>query len=123
MKKRLIVLVTVLAVLLLALAACDMFVNKDEVQDLKLVVTAENIGQLEEYPNLKRVDLSGSTCYDAILEYMDRHPTVEVTFTVDMGGTQVSNREPAAVLEPGTFDFDKLVANLLPALHRGFCRR
>ena len=119
MKKRLIVLVTVLAVLLLALAACDMFVNKDEVQDLKLVVTAENIGQLEEYPNLKGVDLSGSTCYDAILEYMDRHPTVEVTFTVDMGGTQVSNREPAAVLEPGTFDFDKLVANLRYLTHTG----
>ena len=48
------------------------------VEELSMVVTAENIMELEQYPELKRVDLSGSTCYAEIQTYARNHPEVDV---------------------------------------------
>ena len=45
---------------------------------LTVVVTEDTIGELEGYPNLQKLDLTGSTCYKAILEYMEAHPETEV---------------------------------------------
>lgn len=56
---------------------------------LSAVVTAEEIGKLDEFPQLTKADLSGSTCYDEILAYQASHPDVDVIYTVDVGGTQV----------------------------------
>ena len=39
------------------------------VEQLALVVTEEDISQLEQYKELKELDLTGSTCYAAIAEY------------------------------------------------------
>ena len=55
--------------------------------DVKLVVTESDINQLDLYTNLKTVDLSGSTCYDAIAQFIQARPDVKVTYTVDLGGT------------------------------------
>ena len=113
--KRTLSLLTLLAVFLIALTACDNTdtQNNKGIRELKLVVTAENISQLEDYPNLKRVDLTGSTCYEAIVAYMQKHPDVEVTYTVDVGaGTTLSGRDAALTLNPGSFDFDTLVKNI-----------
>ena len=60
-------------------------------EELIIVVTEDTISQLEEYPNLKKADLTGSLCYDAILEYMDKHPDVTVIYTVSIGATDISN--------------------------------
>ncbi len=62
-----------------------------QVEEVTAVVTAAELTSLDQYPNLKKVDLSGSTCYDAILQYMAGHPQVEVTYTVSLGGLEVSN--------------------------------
>lgn len=113
--KRTLSLLTLLAVFLIALTACDSTdtQNNKGIRELKLVVTAENISQLEDYPNLKRVDLTGSTCYEAIVAYMQKHPDVEVTYTVDVGaGTTLSGKDAALTLNPGSFDFDTLVKNI-----------
>ena len=111
MKKRLFTVAVLLIAMLLVLCACDMQSSvtdseKKNVRELTLVVTAENISQLESYPNLKRVDLSGSTCYAAIADYIKAHPDVDVTFTVDMGGTTLSNKTAALTLAQGSYDFD-----------------
>lgn len=58
-----------------------------KLEHFKTVVTAEDIHTLEDYPDLKTLDLSGSTCYPEILAYMEAHPDVEVTYTVDILGT------------------------------------
>ncbi len=88
------------------------------IEQLTLVVTEDTIGQLEQYPALKKLDLTGSTCYEAIQEYMRRHPKVEVTYTVSLGTATASNRETALVLDPGACDYDTLAQKLeyLPAL-------
>lgn len=91
---------------------------KEDIETLTVVLTAGEIYTLNQYPNLKSVDLSGSTCYPTILEYIQEHPQVDVTYTVDLGGTSVSNKASSAVLEPGSFSYDILLENLqyLPAL-------
>ena len=91
---------------------------KEDIETLTVVLTAGEIYTLNQYPNLKSVDLSGSTCYPTILEYIQEHPQVDVTYTVDLGGTSVSNKAGSAVLEPGSFSYDILLENLqyLPAL-------
>ncbi|MGM9585515.1 MAG: hypothetical protein ACI3V1_08215 [Faecousia sp.] len=89
-----------------------------EVESLTVVLSAGEIYTLNQYPNLKSVDLSGSTCYATILEYMEAHPNVDVTYTVSLGGTEVSNKTDSVVLEPGSFTYDALLENLqyLPKL-------
>ena len=54
-----------------------------DVEEITLVVTEQTIHQLEDYPNLKKADLSGSTCYAQIADYAKAHPQVEVIYTVD----------------------------------------
>ena len=85
---------------------------KEDIETLTVVLSAGEIYTLNQYPNLKSVDLSGSTCYATILEYIQAHPKVDVTFTVDLGGTAVSNKSSSVVLEPGSFSYDILLENL-----------
>lgn len=88
------------------------------VEELTIVVTEEDIGQLEEYPNLKQVDLSGSTCYAAITAYMEAHPEVKVTYSVSFGSYTVGNTENEITLGAGSFEYAALLENLayLPEL-------
>ena len=88
------------------------------VEELAVVMTEGEIYKLSSYPNLKRVDFSGSTCYAAILKYKDNHPDIQVTYTVNLGGTEISSQETSVTLAPGAFDYDLLLENLryLPLL-------
>lgn len=90
------------------------------VEHVTMVVTADTIGLLEEYPDLRSVDLSGSTCYEAIFQYMQNHPKVAVTYTVQLGTLTVSEDETDLILDPGVCDYETLVANLryLPKVTR-----
>lgn len=85
---------------------------KEDVEELAVVMDAGDLYTLNYYPNLKSVDLTGSTCYGAILDYMSKHPDLDVTFTVALGGTEVSVKETAVTLNPGAFDYDTLLTNL-----------
>ena len=84
----------------------------DQVENLTVVMDAGELYTLDHYPNLKSVDLSGSICYKGILDYMENHPEVDVTFTVSLGGTEVSNKDSSATVNAGSFDFDTLLTNL-----------
>jgi len=91
---------------------------REEVEHLAVVMQAGELYTLDYYPNLKSVDLSGSTCYDTILNYMEKHPQVDVTYTVSFGGTKVGSKETSATLARGSFDAAMLLENLqfLPKL-------
>lgn len=87
------------------------------VEEFTGVLDADGLAELERYPNLRRADLSGSEDYAAILAYMERHPLVEVLYTVDLGGTLVDNRTESLRLAPGDYSMEKLRKGL-PVLPR-----
>ncbi|MBQ3503177.1 MAG: leucine-rich repeat domain-containing protein [Oscillospiraceae bacterium] len=84
----------------------------EEITHLDIQVEASGLWDLLDYPNLKSVDLSGSTCYSAILDFIGKNPQLQITYAVDVGGTWISSLESAATLENGSFDFDTLLKNL-----------
>lgn len=61
--------------------------DKSGIESLSMVVTENTIRELDEYPNLRKLDLTGSTCYTAIMVYIQNHPQVEVTYSVDFYST------------------------------------
>lgn len=85
---------------------------KEEVESLSVIMQAGELYTLDYYPNLKSIDLSGSTCYDAILDFMSKRPHLDVTFTVSLGGTEVSVKDTSVTLQSGTFDYEMLLENL-----------
>lgn len=86
------------------------------VEEIVRVMTAGELAELDTYPALKRVDLSGSTCYDAIEAYIASHPEVDVTYTVSLGSTVAA--PDAKTLELDRLDYTQLKENLpyLPQL-------
>lgn len=99
------------------------------VEELTVQLEAGEIYTLDHYPNLKSVDLSGSICYATILDYMEKHPNVDVTYTVSFGAEAISNKVSSASLKPDGLDGNLLLENLqylpnlkslsLPDLHLG----
>lgn len=91
----------------------------EPVTELAIIVDEAGLAALDsEYPELEKLDLSGSTCYAAIEEYIASHPDVEVTYTVDLGGSEHAADSTAITLNPGDYDSAGLMSNLawLPAL-------
>ena len=89
-------------------------------EHLTAVMIAGELYTLDYYPNLKTVDLSGSTCYSAIMDFAGKRPHLDVTYSVSVGATDISSKATSASLKPGSFDYDLLMENLqyLPALTR-----
>ncbi len=91
---------------------------RELVEELTLAAKIEDFVTFEQYPNLKRLDLTGSTCYEAILDYMAYHPEVEVLYSVAFGDQTIPNTQTSLTLEPDTFDAPGLLECLtyLPQL-------
>lgn len=86
--------------------------TRDQLEDLTIIVTNFDISQLYYYPNLKTLDLSGSVCYPEIMEYCRMNPQVDVTYTVDLGGTAPGNATTSLVLKKGGYQYETLLENL-----------
>lgn len=126
------ILLSLAAALLLCLAGCEMphFVNAEDyyvyeadaprpVTRLETVVTADTIAELENYPDLQRLDLTGSTCYPEMLEYVLAHPDVKVIYNVKILGKEYSRDTVSVNLSELTSAQVKETAQLLrhlPAL-------
>lgn len=82
------------------------------IDKLTLVVTEDSIRQLEDYPDLKEVNLCGSTCYDRIRQYQQEHPDVDVTYSVALGSRAAVSGTKNLTLRPGEYDYDTLMENL-----------
>ena len=80
--------------------------------ELQLVVTYENVGELENYKNLTLLDATGSTAYPALEVYARNHPNVTVIYTVDLGKKEVAHGIPEITLTADETDYDALMTNL-----------
>lgn len=83
-----------------------------------VVSGAEELTALNIYPNLSRVDLRGSTCYDAILSYKATHPEIDVMYDVTLGGQVYDCSADSLILAADSFTFEELIEKLpyLPAV-------
>ena len=90
--------------------AVEASVPQDE--HLSVVMDAGELYTLDYYPNLKTVDLSGSTCYSAMMDFASKRPHLDVTYSVSMGATDISSKAGTASLKAGSFDYDLLMENL-----------
>lgn len=110
------IFLAVLTASLLLLTACGQSQPAEStlpaIESMALVVTEDTIGQLDSYPELKQVNLAGSTCYAAIEQYIASHPGVDVRYTVSLGGRNVTADAKMLTLEPGTFDYALLLSDL-----------
>ena len=132
MKKKTLILWIALAALVLA--AAGFFLHReavrraeeehqrqlDAVVDYTGVMTAEELATLEQYRNLRDVDLRGSDCYEAILAYIAAHPEQKVLYSVPLGGIAAENTETELTLAPEDFTLGELLEGLrwLPALEK-----
>lgn len=85
---------------------------REKAEYLCFAAVEEDFAELEECINLQYLDLSGSTCYDAILDYIARHPEVEVVYTAPLGNLTLSSTETKARLNSGSYDGAALLRQL-----------
>ena len=112
--KRVVLLVFCL-LLCLACIGCSKEENKYLAESLTVTVTAETIAELENYTQLKTLDLSGSTCYDAIMDYIAAHPEVAVKYTVQVDDLVVGSEQAHIEISEDNYA-EKLIdfSNYLP---------
>lgn len=101
-----------LLALLLCICGCKETVDIESIESVTQVVTEAELHELKTYPNLKTLDISGSTCYPAIMKFMEDCPQVDVTYTVSIGGETISCKETQLTLEAGGFEFEELQQKL-----------
>ena len=66
---------------------------------ISVVISADEAAKLDEFSKLRRADLSGSTCYEEILNFQQTHPEIEVLYTVELpDGSIVDNSISSLVL-------------------------
>lgn len=80
--------------------------------ELQMIVTYENLGDLENYKNLKLLDATGSTAYPALEVYASKHPDVDIIYTVDLGKKAVAHGTPEITLTAEETDYEALMTNL-----------
>lgn len=88
-------------------------IDRTTITELEMVISEQDFPELDTYPNLKTLNLSGSTCYTAIVVYAQNHPDVDVTFTVDLGSIEPDNWTTELELQPNQYDPELLVRNLV----------
>mgnify|MGYP000694267347 CR=1 FL=1 len=82
------------------------------VTELQMIVTYENLGDLEKYENLTLLDATGSTAYPALEVYAQSHPDVNIIYTVDLGKKSVAHGTPEITLTAEETDYETLMTNL-----------
>ncbi len=107
MKLRKLGIILSLLALVVCLASC-----KALTKDLAIVLNEAEFVQLEDYPKLENLDLTGSTCYSAIEDYIAAHPEVNVTYAVYICGEAFSPRTTEVHLSSGNFSLEELLQTL-----------
>lgn len=92
--------------------------QRKQLETVTIAALEADFDALEDCINLQKLDLTGSTCYDRILNYISAHPQVEVAYTAPLGDLMLSNSETAVCLVNGSYQADTLMQqlNYLPNL-------
>lgn len=112
--KRILSLIVLVAIVF-TFSGCRLFNRdgKESVREYALVATdPQQLSVLDDYPNLQYVDFRGSTCVDAVLDYAEAHPDVDVRFSIALGQQYVNQDVTMIRLQGDEADFNDLMTNL-----------
>jgi len=112
--KRILTLAAVL-VLVFTLSACQLFARGGKETVLEYALAAADgadLEVLEQYPNLQYVDLRGSTCIEAVLDYAESHPHIQVRFSIPLGQQSYNQDVTEITLSGNDASFGDLMNNL-----------
>ena len=109
-KKTVIVAAVIPALLILLLIG--MAARNSHPEEMAVTVDASSISLLDIYESDVKLDLSGSTCYPEIEDYINNHPGVDVHYTVDLGGYSAESSSEKLTLGPEDYSFAFLRDNL-----------
>ena len=120
MKKNRLIAALLVCAMVLTLVACGTTSedeptkskNPKKVTELAMVVDENTISQLDDYPYLQKVDLTGSTCYAAMAAYAKAHPDIEVIYTVSVGSSSIALGEAAGVAAALSVKQNKLLRDV-----------
>ena len=120
--KRIVTFTLLMIVTAALLTGCHMYKLEyaGEVTEYAMISHDGDLSQLDAYPNLKYVDLRGSTCYDAIVQYAQEHPDITVRYNITIGDKRIDPAETELELSGHAVDFEFLMENLkfLPQLQK-----
>ena len=115
--------ILILAAMLISLAGCSGAEEPTQppAEDPALSVTQftlavsepGQLAQLAEYPNLREVDLRGSSCHEAVLAYVREHPEICVHYEVPIGEKLFEENTEEVILEDGGYVYDQLLEHLV----------
>ena len=118
--KRIMTILCLTALAVFLLSGCQMLTYnyQDDVLEYAMITDSDDLSKLDEYPNLEYVDLRGSTCYEAILNYVKTHPNVTVRYNISFGDKRYDASATEISLNGYETEFDLLLQNLqyLPQL-------
>lgn len=105
---------------LLCFTACSALPEATEPTDPNLSVleftlsagSTADLTVLEQYPNLKSVDLRGSNCHEAVYEYAVSNPQIHVQYDVQIGNERYDSQIRELTLAADSFEFQELLDNL-----------
>lgn len=86
--------------------------NLDVVDFALAAEDAAALEELEVYVNLQTLDLRGSSCYDAIEDYIAAHPQVKVTYDVELAGVRHDPQIRELTLEPNGYTLEELLEGI-----------
>lgn len=111
-----------IALLGVLFAGCKPPLKYSGIKTLEYVVATEaDLIHLDEYPDLKKLDLSGSTLDHVVLgDWIAIHPWIDITYTIPIGDQLVSCEAAELTVSKGQSTYEELLQNLkyLPALKK-----
>ena len=112
MRKR-ICIVFCLMLLVALFSGCEKHDPNLDVLELTLITDqAAALQELDVYTNLQKLDLRGSSCYDAIEEYIASHPHVAVTYDVQVAGKRYTTDTTQLIFNHGEFQLEEILCNM-----------
>lgn len=113
MKGRLCIVLLLFSVLLFALPGCrEQGQNLKDVTSFVVTDSDSDLEYLEAYPSLNYVDMQNFRDYQAIMEYISKHPNVQVVYGVEIGENIYPNDVEQLTLQQNVGSFEQLLENL-----------
>lgn len=121
-KKQHIAVWILAALMITVFTGCKPKYKYSGIEELRYIVeTEEDLIHLDEYPDLKKLDLSGSTLDHVRLgDWIDIHPWIDITYSIPVGGREYGSDTTEISLVNTEANYEELMQNLryLPELRR-----